>query len=593
MANNIFRKNNILIQGLLGDSFEFLQRTYNQTRNVFTVASAWGQILFVLENLSQLILYFIEDSITELNMQEATRNYSIKSLARIAGYDPVRGMAAQGEASVAWNLREDDAGGGAVILSNNPKIQNIQNGLPYTLILNSPTVKVPLSRGKAFNFKVVQGAFSSSTFTGTGQSLQSFNLPSKAGAYIDQFYVNVYVNGTPWERYESLYDIPFEGEGYLVKTGISEGIDIYFGNSNFGKIPQAGSTIRVEYLQTSGFSGNLQAKKDATLTYRFLDSGTDLFGNDVNLNNYLTITGVLDPSFGADPEPIELTRIVAPKTSRSYVFANAENYEIYLQKLNIFSQIQAFSTFDDEYLDDDNVVYIFLVPDVTISMTSNQDYFDIPQDQFLLTQSQKLSLLNLIEDSGRMIATTVVKILDPEIKRFIGNVSMSIFEGYDPEVLKDKVRDRISEYMLNTKRRDRIPKSDIIALIEGIEGVDSVSFFFVGEENERYHLTVDNLSNASQAQLDREIGLDQYGDIIIGRGELILLRGGWTDRYGTVYEEGIVSGKPSALNIAVTSINPRNFLSNLNAQTKAKLMEQNNTSSGSAVGRRANSGSTL
>jgi len=484
-------------------------------------------------------------------------------------------MSAQGEAAVAWNLREDDAGGGAVILSNNPKIQSIQNGLPYTLILNSPSVKVPLSRGNAFNFKIVQGSFSSSTFTGTGQSLQSFNLPSKAGAYIDQFYVNVYVNGSPWERYESLYDIPLEGEGYLVKSGISEGIDIYFGNSNFGKIPQAGSIIRVEYLQTSGFSGNLQSKKDTKLTYRFLDSGTDLFGNSVNLNNYLSIVGVLDPSFGADPEPIELTRIVAPKTSRSYVFANAENYEIYLQKLNIFSQIQAFSTFDDEYLDDDNVVYIFLVPDVTISMTSNQDYFDIPQTQFLLTRSQKLSLLNLIEDSGRMIATTVVKILDADIKRYIGSVSMSIFEGYDPEVLKDKVRDRISQYMLNLKRRDRIPKSDIIALIEGIEGVDSVSFFFVGEDNEKYHRTVDNLSNASSAQLNRQIGLDDYGDIIIGRGELILLRGGWTDRYGTVYEEGIVSGKPSALNIAITSINPRNFLNNLNAQTKAKLMESN------------------
>lgn len=590
MANNIFRKNNILIKGLLGDSFEFLQRTYNQTRNVFTVSSAWGQILFVLENLSQLILYFIEDSITELNMQEATRSYSIKSLARIAGYDPARGMSAQGEASVAWNLREDDAGGGAVILSNNPKLQSIQNGLPYTLILNSPSVKIPLTRGRSYNFKIVQGAFSSTSFTGTGRSLQSFNLPSKAGAYIDQFYVNVYVNGSPWERYESLYDIPYEAEGYLVKTGIGEGIDIYFGNSNFGKIPQAGSIITVEYLQTSGFNGNLQSTSDSTLTYRFLDSGTDLFGNDVNLNNFLNVRGVLDPSFGADPEPVELTKLVAPKTSRAFVFANAENYEIYLQKLNIFSQIQAFSTFDDEYLDDDNVVYIFLVPDVTISMTSNQDYFNIPQDQFLLTQSQKLALLNLIEDSGRMIATTVVKILDSEIKRYVGNVSMSIFEGYDPEVLKDIVRERISDYMLNMKRRDRIPKSDIIAIIEGIDGVDSVAFSFVGEANERYHETVDNLSNASSAQLDRQIGLDDFGDIIIGRGELILMRGGWSDRYGNTYEEGIVQGKPSALNISITSVNPRSFLNELNAKAKENLVNRDRNS---VSGSRSNAVSSM
>jgi hypothetical protein len=575
MANNIFRKNNILIRGLLSDSYDFLQRTYNQTRNVFTVASAWGQILFVLENLSQLILYFIEDSITELNMQEATRSYSVKSLARIAGYDPVRGMSAQGEVVVSWNLKEADAGGGAVILSGYPKIQSIQNGLPYTLILNSPTVKIPLTRGSSFNFKIVQGSFSSSNFTGTGRALQSFNLPSKAGAYIDQFYVDVYVNGTKWERYESLYDIPLEGEGYLVKSGIEEGIDIYFGNSNFGKVPQAGSTVRVEYLQTSGFSGNLQSRTDSILTYRFLDSGTDVFGNDVNLNNYLRVAGVLDPSFGADPEPIEITRLVAPKTSRAFVFANSENYEIFLQRFNIFSQIQVFSTFDDEYLDDDNVIYIFLVPDVTISLTSNQDYFDIPQNQFVLTTSQKLSILNLIEDSGRMIATTVVKIIDPEIKRFIGSVSMSIFEGYDPEIIKDKVRTSISEYMLNLKRRDRIPKSDIIALIEGIDGVDSVAFYFIGQDNESYHSTVDNLPNVSAAQLNRQVGLDEFGDIIIGRGELVLLRGGWEDRYGVVYEEGIVTGKPSALNIAITSINPRDFLNQLNAQTKARIIEQN------------------
>jgi hypothetical protein len=123
MANNIFQKNNILIRGLLNDTYQFLQLTYGQTRNVFTVASAWGQILFVLENLSQLILYFIEDSITELNIYEATRDYSVRSLARLAGYDPGRSMTAQGEVSISWNLTQSDAGGGAVIIRNNTKLQ--------------------------------------------------------------------------------------------------------------------------------------------------------------------------------------------------------------------------------------------------------------------------------------------------------------------------------------------------------------------------------------------------------------------------------------------------------------------------------------
>jgi hypothetical protein len=542
---------------------------------VFTVASAWGQILFVLENISQLILYFIEDSITELNIYQASRDYSIKSLARIAGYDPARGMAAQGEVAITWNLRESDVGGGAVILSGRPKIQCEQNGLIYTLLLNGPSVKVPLNRGATFNFKIVQGAFQTSTFTGTGAALQSYNVVSKSGTLIDQFYVDISVNDVPWKKYFSLYDIPLNARGYLVKSGISEGIDIYFGNGNFGQPPLRGSIIKAEYLQTSGFSGNIASRKDLQLTYRFMDTGTDLFGKEVNLNTYLTILGVLDPSFGSDPEPIELTRLVAPKTSRAFVFANSENYEIYLQRFNIFSQIHAFTTYGDDFLDDDNVIYLFLVPDVSINILSGQDYFDVPAENFVLTTAQKLSILNLLEDSGQMIATTVVKILDPEIQNFVGNLVLSIFEGYDPEIIKDKARSSIAEYFLNLKRRDRIPKSDIIAIVEAIEGVDSVSFYFVGQANEEYHTAVDKLPNVSAAQLNRQIGLDEFGDVIINTGELVLMRGGWTDRYGTYYEVGIVPGKPSALNIVISSINPRTLSNQLNSEQRAKIIAQN------------------
>ncbi len=575
MSTNIFQKNNILIRGLLNDTYNFLQRTYNQTRNVFTVASAWGQILFVLENISQLILYFIEDSITELNIYQASRDYSIKSLARIAGYDPARGMAAQGEVAVTWNLRESDVGGGAVILSGRPKIQCEQNGLIYTLLLNGPSVKVPLNRGATFNFKIVQGTFQTSTFTGTGSALQSYNVVSKSGTLIDQFYVDISVNDVPWKKYFSLYDIPLNARGYLVKSGISEGIDIYFGNGNFGQPPLRGSIIKAEYLQTSGFSGNIASRKDLQLTYRFMDTGTDLFGKEVNLNTYLTILGVLDPTFGSDPEPIELTRLVAPKTSRAFVFANSENYEIYLQRFNIFSQIHAFTTYGDDFLDDDNVIYLFLVPDVSINILSGQDYFDVPAENFVLTTIQKLSILNLLEDSGQMIATTVVKILDPEIQNFVGNLVLSIFEGYDPEIIKDKARSSIAQYFLNLKRRDRIPKSDIIAIVEAIDGVDSVSFYFVGQANEEYHTAVDKLPNVSAAQLNRQIGLDEFGDVIINTGELVLMRGGWTDRYGTYYEVGIVPGKPSALNIVISSINPRTLSTQLNSEQRAKIIAQN------------------
>ena len=574
--NNIFQKNNILIRGLLNTTYNFLQTTFNQTRNVFTTASAWGQILFVLENLSQLILYFIEDSITELNIYEATRDYSVRSLARIAGYDPARAMAAQGEVAVSWNLVSDtQVGGGAVIIPETTRIQCQQNGLPYTLILNGPRVKIPLTRGNVTKFKIVQGAFLTSTFTGTGRALQSYNVVSKGGVFVDQFYVDVFVNDNKWKKYDSLYDIPLEGEGYLCRSGISEGVDIYFGNSNFGRVPAPGSFIKVNYLLTSGFLGNLRSTATSKITYRFLDEGTDLFGNPVNLNDYLAIVNTVDPSFGADEEPISITRLAAPKTSRAFVFANAANYEIYLQRFNIFSQIQAFSTFDDEYLDDDNVVYLYLIPDVTIGLASNEDYFSIPLSSFLLTSSQKLSILNLLEDSGSMIATTVVKIVEPKISRYVGNAVITIFEGFDPGIIKDKIQSTISQYFINLKRRDKIPKSDMVALIESVPGVDSVSFYFVGQANEAYHATVDVLPNVSASELNTNIGFDEFGDIIIGRGELVVLRGGWNDRYENYYEVGIVPGKPSALNISIKGVVPTTYLSELSAETKAQLIAAN------------------
>jgi hypothetical protein len=571
---NIFKKNNILINGLLGDTFNFLQATYNQTSNVFTVASAWGQILFVLQNLSQLILYFIEDSITELNMQEATRDYSVRSLARIAGYDPGRASAAQGEVSISWNTREGDVGGGSVILKNYSQIRCQQNGKLYSLIFGSPEVTIPLVRGNSLRVKVAQGTFESAIVTGNGLALQSFNLPSSSGILLDQFYVDVYVNEEKWRRYDSLYDIPLNGKGYLVRTGIQEGLDVYFGNSNFGMVPQRGSRIRIEYLQTSGTGGNTNSTKENPLTYKFSSNGTDLFGSEVDVNLYLDIKNQIDPSFGTNPETTNLIRLVAPKTSRSFVFANADNYEVFLNKLGIFSQIQAFSTFDDDYLDDDNVVYIYLVPDITLNLSSNEDYFSVPVSDFLLTAPQKARVVNLIEQSGSMIATTVIKIVQPVITRYVTNVVLGIFEGSDPETIKQSIRKRISEYMLSLKRRDKIPKSDFIAIIESVPGVDTVSFFFVGQKNEENQIAIKNLTNVSQAQLDETIGMDQFGDIIIGRNELVLLRGGWTDRNGTFYTESVVDGKPGPLNITVASIVPKNFRSELNASLKSQIIAQ-------------------
>jgi hypothetical protein len=572
---NIYQKNRILIGGLLSDTYNFLQRTYNQSRNLFTSASAWGQILFVLQNLSQMILYFIEDSITELNIYQATRDYSVKSLARLAGYDPGRASTAQGEISIEWNLNTAPVGGGAVIIPNNTSVQCIQNGKTYSMIFSSPSVTFNLVAGNTLRVKIAQGTVQNSIVTGTGRALQSFNIPSKSGSFVDQYYVNVYVNEEKWKRYDSFYDMPLQGSTYIVKTGISSGIDVYFGNGNFGKVPPPGSRIRIEYIQTLGGQGNVRSTADKPITYRFIGLGTDLFGQQLNLNDYVNIRNQVDPLFGSDPESVELIRLVAPYTSRSFVLANPQAYEIYLTRLNMFSQIHAYSTFDDEYLDDDNIVYLYLVPDITLNLESNEDYFDIPTSEFILSPAMKLAILNLLEDSGQMIATTVLKIIDPQITRIVGNASVTIFEGNDPTTIKNTIRRSIADYMLNLKRRDRIPRSDIIAILESIPGVDSANFFFTSQKNEANQITMQGVANLNQATLSQQVGIDSFGDIIIGRNELVIMRGGWTDRYGVYYKEGIVEGQPCALNIDIPYVVPNTFNSESAKAQKSVIINSN------------------
>jgi hypothetical protein len=573
---NIYKKNNILISGLLSSTYSFITRTYSQSKNLFTVASAWGQITFVFQNISQLILYFIEDSITELNIEQATRDYSVRSLARISGYDPKRTTASQGEVVVSWNSSNTQAGGGSVIINRNTQIRNQQNGQMYTLIIPSDSITIPLSsQSQAQTFKVVQGSFASTNFTSDGSALLSFNIPVINGQNIDQFYVDVYVNEERWRRYDSFYDIPLNAKGFIIKSGISNGVDVYFGNSFFGQIPKPGSNIRVECLTNLGIKGNVYSTQNNPLTWKFSGSGTDLYGASLDLNMYLNIVNSLDPDFGTDPDATSLIRIVAPKTSRAFVFANAQSYEIFLNKLAIFSQIQAYSTFDDENLDDDNVVYIYLVPDITLNIDSNQDYFSVPIQNFILTSSQKARIMNLIEDSGSMIATTVVQIVDPVVKKFVMNINMTTFVGFDPSAIKQQIRNKISDYMLNLKRRDKIPRSDMVAIIESVSGVDSVYVEFISEEDQGSLRNLQNTSSADKIIPYQSSSIDSFGDIIIGRNQLVIFRGGWSDLDGNNYTVSPVTGSLGPINITVEGLPvPVNFNNQLNMTTRQSIINK-------------------
>lgn len=574
----LFTSLKIRIGDILGETIGFLQETFKQTKTIFTAASPFGQLLIVFENLSQLIFYYIEDSITELNIYEASRASSIYSLASLAGHNPSRAIGATAQIRIRPKTGVTFENN-IIILNDLLKLKCTNNGLQYVLELPQDQLRIDLTNlGVVTVLGIRQGEVQSQTFTAKGIAFESYQMGLQNNYYVDHFKVNVYVNGEMWTKYESLLDIPRGDKGFIIKTGITNGLDLYFGNGSFGKIPTLGSTIVVEYLSSEGAGGNIKVDDLRQINFTFDETGFSIVGDEVNLNSVLEITVVSPPSFGVDPEEVELTRLIAPKTSKNFALINVDNYEVLLHKLQMFSTVRVFlapppiqvnsgssgtsglisSTLGGSSLA--RMINLFLIPDVSQLFTNGSDYFKLNTNKFKLTQYQKNQLLNFIERSGTKMISTDIIIIDPIITKYVLNISVIGFEDVSNDIIKSDVTNAIGQYFIKLSRYDRVPKSDLIKIIEEVNGVDSVSITILSELNEKAAIDRATLvltgadSTASPIQPEVLIGLDEFNDIIINSNQLPVIRGGWRDRAQNLYSEVISTTELSPINIEIKTV---------------------------------------
>jgi hypothetical protein len=624
--NKIFESTRIRFSELYYDSIQFIKTTYGDFEQYFSMASPMGQLLQVMLQYGRMILFYIEDSITELNIKTASRPQSIKGLAVLTGHNPSRAMAARGTLILVYNGKKRPAYANVVTIPNYTKVSCNQNGLTYTIILPGEEIRLDItSITNYLEANIIQGTIEYQQATGTGDPLQSYNFQNKKGAAIDNYYINVFVDGVKWTLVDSILDMPFDEQACIVKTGQTGGIDLFFGNGYNGQVPRMGSTILVEYLITDGETGNLNtANANIKGSWKFLTSGYALNGEEIDLNAYINISVKNEIMFGAIEEPLYLTRLLAPEMSRSFVLANENNYIYFLRKLNMFTIIDAipgFATFEDQYtldkynqakttyeqvsaeyrtltatygtsstgaitkkteLDnaqqqlyyyqqkleeqkkDDNTVYLFLVPDINKRLSSGENYYSCNQSVFSLSNSEKIAILDLIEQSGQRILTVDNVILDLQFPRFVLNMSLILWEGTAYDTVRQDIISKTSQYFSQNTRRDRIPVSDLIKIIEQIDGVDSVNVWFDADKN--------NLKIYKT-----HYGIDDYGDIILERfvkdafGNEVaikdvypLIRGGFENESGVYYEDSLAKSKLSTLNIQVRGYTNKNLNSENN-----------------------------
>jgi hypothetical protein len=195
---------------------EYLSSVLNKysTKN----SSIFSQLINVLGSVTQNILSYLEDSLTEQNKFTASRKRSIYNLASISGYDPSLGNATS--LVIKASIKPNNYSDSKVIIHNKTKLNCSANGLIYNILLPQESVILDLSKAMSKYFTLVEGQFEHQQFISSGGQLYTQNV--KFNKDCDLNYINVFVNNELFEKVDCLYDMMPDAKQYVVKTSLKK-----------------------------------------------------------------------------------------------------------------------------------------------------------------------------------------------------------------------------------------------------------------------------------------------------------------------------------------------------------------------------------
>ena len=534
--------------------YDWLKTSYNKNNVNFDSSSPYGQIINVNTSFFQKNIIYLKNAIKTLILDDDSLNQRyINSLARVAGHNPSRAISASGV--LKFKLKNDvdivdDIVGSKVIINNYLKLKNKTNNLFYTLFTGVDSLNIDVSVNKEFYVNIKQGQFEKVKFTGDGTINQSLNVSIKNNTTIDNFEYYIKYNGLILSIKENINDM-LPGElACVIKTGINGGIDIYFGNDDFGFIPLIGSTIEVGYLLTDGLNGNIYS--NIYNDFQFIDSVFDNELNTLNMDKLFDVTIDKNIIFGSDGESIKFTKSILPYVSRNFVLASPNQFIYHLKKLSLFSKINVHNTLEDFDNTNDNKVYLYLIPMISNYFTNKINYFNVQEDVFYLDEYEKTKIIEYLKTMGIIQIGTEIQIIQPKLTKYSMYINVRKFNNYTDDNIKQQIVDIVSNYLIYNERTDRIVKSELISQIQSnVEGIDSVDLFFVSKSNE------DNYKNTN---IDLNIGIDPImGDIIASKDEYPIIRGGWKDRHDIYYYDNLDYNKVCSINININGITNKNI----------------------------------
>lgn len=538
---------------LQNQTYEYLKNVYSRSSESYSNASPFGQVINFLNNLFQFDILYQKRVVNNFIITEADNNKAIRNLARIGGHNPTRAISASGTIKLKTKPSIDifsDVYGGKIKIQDKTKLKNKTNGLIYTIRLGSSEQTFQIGQSFDIYLNVIQGTYETQNYTGNGEINQSFSVNIPISNNVDHFEIEVKYNDQPVSVVDSMIDMGSYELCCYTRTGMNGGVDVYFGNGDFGFVPQPGVNISVTYLLTDGTNGMILTPQ--MNDFQVLDDIVDMKGDKVNMEATFDIVIDKQITFASDGETTQFTKAIMPYISRNFVLATPSQYIYTLKRLTMFSKINVYNTLNDTNFSNDNRIYLFLVPNISNYFTGSVNYFNVPIDAFSLDDEEKEKTLTYLKKMGNIPTGVVLEIIQPTISKYIMNVYIRKFMGYSDDTIKETIITNVSTYLSTLDRDDRIVKSDIIKSIESIEGVDSVNLTFVSKKNEDYHKL--NPNSATVFGLDTVLG-----DVVVNNDELAIIRGGWTDRNGTYYNETTDGGGLCPINVMFVGETEKNI----------------------------------
>jgi len=543
----------------------YLKQEYSKSNILFTPASPYGQILLVMENLYQLSMLFLKNSIKQFDLSEANalNGRVIRNAAIYVGHIPSRNISATGTIKFTVKTSSDlesDLPGGRITFNNRTALKNKTNGLEYSLNLGTDSLTYKVNPSSQFFISIIQGKWERITFTSNGEQNQTFQVNLRNNQKdIENFNYEVTVNGEYWTVKKHLYDLLPDEKACIVRTGFNGGIDVIFGNGGFGAIPTLASPIEINYLVSDGSSGSIFRRTPNDWT--FTDLPIDGFGGTIEPTKIFDLSIFTDINFGADRENLNFTKNILPIVSNNFVIGLPQQYAYQIKRLGIFSHVNA-------YTDDNGVVYIVATPNIKLFKNTNSDYFNVDIAAFELDDYEKTKIDQYLRAGGNIQLTKRYVITSPRLSYYIINLFIITYSDASDDSVRSQIYDKISEYFLNFNRLDRVPKSDLVSQISSIKEIHSVEINFISRKNEDFHKQAllqqqNRASNVNNTFTTTETvnpdpdynpliytGLDPIlGDIIFEPNEIPIVRGGWYDRNNTYFSNNLDDGGLKSVNI--------------------------------------------